>query len=256
MIVVGFLFTLLIVYVVCKLISREPYRAKEKSVWKKLIYWGGSLFVSIIFNIILVSNNTYSFKLSIDLKDEGIYVFLWLVLSYLVIQFLSPSMFLGKLKEGTKSVLRKFRLIRTEHKDNASESNMLYRENSSPKKQSSSDIEFGEKDFELFLKTLCWLAFSFVIFMNLFSLMYSIEALRAYTQSEFFMNPDVQEQLTHISNIMVFFTIPICLRQIMFYLSKLKEPSAENKETSKLNAHKYERYMLIQKRLKTSNKKL
>jgi hypothetical protein len=61
LITAGLIFTILITFFVCKYISREPYMAREKPTWKKLVYWWGLLFASVIFNMIVYANNSYSY---------------------------------------------------------------------------------------------------------------------------------------------------------------------------------------------------
>ncbi|MDP4089216.1 MAG: hypothetical protein Q8930_08120 [Bacillota bacterium] len=251
MIIAGFLFTLLIVLIICRIISREPYLAKEKPVWKKLVYWAGILFVSITFNILLYANNNYSFKLFIDINNEGIYILLWLILCYFIIQLLSPSMFLGRLLRGISSKIRKDESSKLVPGDGARNRTLPAAENTAAYNEGIREWSLGEKDFELFLNTVCWLSFSFVIFINLIPI-----AAGSYMQGQFLQYGDIQDQLNYVSRIMVFFTLPTALRQILFYLSKLKKSSGRIKDTSKRDSLRYERYMLVQKHLKGTNKRL
>lgn len=249
MIMAGFLFTLLIVYIVCRLIGKEPYMAKEKPIWKKLIYWAGILFISITFNILLYSSSNYSYKLSIELNDEGVYIFIWLILSYLLIQLLSPSMFLGRLFKNVITALT--------HKGTANNGNLPHSESVTSLKQTAVKKSFEEKDFELFLNTLCRLSFSFVIFINLFFIAAnSVFAISPYIQDKLSQYGNTQDQLNFISRIMVFLTLPIAFRQILFYLSKLKKSSADTNGISNHDSLRYERYMLVQKRLKNAHRRL
>lgn len=231
--------------------------AREKPTWKKLVYWGGLLFASVIFNMIVYVNNSYSYKLSIDPKGEGIYIFLWLVLVCVIIQLISPSWILGGLVKRIKEASKGKNPSGEENGDSTG-SNMIYLKGVPDKSQNMPEKEFEEKDFELFLNTLCYLSFAFVIFVNLLFAVTNDTGLikGVFAQGHMAGYGNMLQQLNHVAYIMVFLTLPISVRQILFYLWKLRRPSAESKEEAKYNSSRYERYMLVQKHLKQSHRKL
>lgn len=250
MIIAGFLLTLLLTFIVCVQVGRESPLSKEKPTWKRLVYWGGIFFISIVFNMLLAANNPYSYKISISVHDEGFYLFIWLILSYLVIQLFSPSIFFKRLYLSIKKTLEK---AKPSPKDGSANTIPSQLEGSSQESNQNYQKEASERGFEIFLNTLCWLSFTFVILINFF---YDFVPNLYDVKISFMKFEDIQEQLHHISSIMIFFTLPISFRQILFYLSKLRKPSKESKEAAERNSAMYERYVMVQRRLKGSNRKL
>ena len=248
MIVAGFLFTLTITYIIYKVISIRSVFSSRKPTSTRLIYWGCLLFISIIFNMLIYASGPYSYKLSLNIQDESIYALLWLILSFLLIQLLSPSMFLRRFLHFIKSSFITSKTKPQPVRDylyNSEPSSSNHNNNQLP-----TYMEFEEKDFELFLNTLCWLSFTFVI------LVYLISAIIPLIVNETELGLNFKEQLNYICRILVFCTLPITLRQILFYLLKLKKSSLNTKHNIKHNFTKYERYLTLKKNLRKSLKKL
>lgn len=250
MLIAGFILTLLLTFIICSLIGKESPLAKRKPTWKRLVYWGGIFFTSIVFNMLLISNSPYSYKISINIHDEGFHLLILLFLSYLVIQLLSPSVFLKSFYHNTKRRLWKHKSSSGDISGSTEVSQLLDLPSGN---YPSLENESSERGFEIFLNTLCWLSFAFVIIIN-FVYSYMTDIFNA--QNSLLKFDAIQEQLYHISSIMIFFTMPISFRQILFYLSKLRKPSKATKEEVERSTFMYERYALAQRRLKNSNRKL
>lgn len=250
MLIAGFLLTLLLTFVVCSFIGKESPLAKKKPTWKRLVYWGGIFFTSLVFNMLLISNSPYSYKIYINIHDDGFHLLILLILSYLVIQLLSPSIFFKGLYHNIKRRLGKIKSSSGEVSDSAESSQQL---DLSLGNSPSLENESSERGFEIFLNTLCWLSFTFTIIINsVYGFMPDIFSI----QNSFLKFEAIQAQLHHISSIMILFTLPISFRQILFYLSKLRKPSRETKEAVERSSSMYERYVMAQRRLKRSNRKL
>lgn len=264
-------FTLIIILAIYRVINKERNISQEKPLWKKLVYWETILFLSIVFNIIMYINNASVYKLSSYINNGILDLLIFIVFSCSIIQLISPSMFSGKVNHGIKVFFKKL-MIKDPAKKSFNNNESLSNVNSLV--HNKADVypietntactnnlkEFQEKNFELFLNTLCMLSFSFVIFINIFftimSSIYGFNTLAAASSSEFIKYKHVQEQLDYISCVFLIFTLSIAIRQTLFYLIKLRsctQPVNTNKE---YNSASYERYMLIQKRLNKSHEKL
>ncbi|MGF7057799.1 hypothetical protein [Brassicibacter mesophilus] len=265
-----FIFTLIIAFVVYRLICKEQYLSKNKPLWKNLIYWGVVLFISIIFNMVIYADTTFALEMSYYLNSQTIEMLITLVLSCLIIQLISPSIFLRKAINSTKEALKKLKQSKNAKRDINSEEIVNIKDIPSSEKPSvflvknneshyNNTKELQEKDFELLLNILCWLSFSFVIFIEIFfvitSWIYGVDPVGSSAYDQLSKNMSIHHQLRDISNIILFFTLPISIRQILYYLAKLRKfTEAPNKE--ELNSVQFEKYTLIQKHLNGVHKKL
>lgn len=266
-----FFFTMVMAFIVYKLISKEQYSAKEKPSWKKLIYWGTLLFISGIFNMLMYTENSSPYRLSTHLDKETLDLAVFLIVSCLIIQIISPSIFFKRINGGIKAIFKKVKLRKLKKKniDNGEKANnmdkLAHKKTDIPivektKFYSDNSRESQEKDFELFLNTLCWLSFSFVIvtkiFFALIAFINGSDAFTAFSDGTLSKYSKVQKQLNYISSIMLLCTLPISFRQILFYLSKLRKSTGPSNLNKERNSVQYERYMLIQKNLDKEHKKL
>lgn len=267
MFILIFSFTLFIAFNIYKLTGREQYMTREKPIWKKLIYWGSILFISIIFNVIMYSGNKDTYRLSSYINNDNLELIILLILCCLSIQLLSPTLFGMKLAGDVKAFIRKLAYKKSPEKDMAEDKNINYSELSPGKKSNIFSAEkakpqpgnlkdLQEKDFELFLNSLCWLAFTFVFFIILFSVIITYGANNNVLDISASESSTAREQLNYIASVMLIFTLPIAIRQILFYLSRLRHSTDVIDKNLELNSMRYQKYMLIQKRLVKSNKRL
>jgi hypothetical protein len=267
MLIFIFFFTLLISFEVYKFAGKEQYKTWEKPLWKSLIYWGSILFISVIFNVIMYSNNSDAYNLSSYINNDSAELLIFFALSCLTIHLLSPSLF----GEKIRVIINRFIKSSTDKKPRekaVSEDNPIgYGELSSSKVSNIYSAEKAksfpenlkdsqEKEFEIFLNTLCWLTFIFVFFTTTFfaTIGYVTGHNGIILIGEKYSN--TKEQLNYIASIMLIITLPIALRQILYYLTKLKKSSSISDNNLKMNSVRYQKYLLVQNRLSKANKRL
>lgn len=262
-----FSFTLLIGFIVYKLTGKEKYMVTEKPLWKKLIYWGIILFISIIFNVVMYSDSKDTYRLSGYINNDNFELIIFFAFCCLAVQLLSPSLFGREISRLVKVIVRKDRHKDTSEAAFADEKNISYSEPSQgrmPNIYSMDKIKAisenfkdqQEKDFEIFLNTLCWLAFTFVIVISIL-----FEIIGYGTASNVLSMPGaeyetIREQLENIGSVMLIFTLSIALRQILFYLGRIRKSQSLPDKNLTLNSLRYQKYLLLQKRLGKANKRL
>jgi hypothetical protein len=268
MLIAIFSFTLLCTFIIYKILSKERYTTIEKPLWKKLIYWAVILFISIIFSMVIVSNNASTYKLTSYFNRDTLELVISIILPCLIVQLISPSVVLyKKIYRKIKKIFlrrttdRKVRREETTTDEGVSDKEISYlyakEKNSS---QLSYSKESQEKDFELFLNTVCWLSFSFVILINVFFMI--IAWVNSYNGVDtslrnLLANYDVVvKQLNDICCILLILTIAISVRQIIFYLNRLRNHSEVSNNNIQHNSIQYDKYLLVRKKLSESHKKL
>jgi hypothetical protein len=267
MLILIFSLTLLIAFNVYKFTGREQYMTGEKPLWKKLIYWGIMLFVSIIFNVIMYSANGNTYRLSSYMNNDNAELIIFFIVCCLAIQFLSPSLFGGIIISSMRAFIRRNLYDEPEKKTPSEENTLNYTGLSSGKTSNIYAVEkiktspegikaLQEKDFELFLNSLCWLAFAFAFFVSILSAVIAYGADVSIPLMSSIEYNTAGEQLNHIASIMLIFTLPITLRQILFHLGALRRAPVVPDRDLELNSMRYQKYLLVQKRLERMNKRL
>lgn len=266
MLIFIFFFTLLISFEVYKFAGKEQYKTWEKPLWKSLIYWGSILFISVVFNVIMYSNNSDAYNLSSYINNDSAELLIFFALSCLTIHLLSPSLFGEKIRASINGFIRNSISKKTREKAVSEDNPISYGELSSSKVSNIHSAEKAkpfpenlkdhqEKEFEIFLNTLCWLTFTFVFFTNIFFVIIGyVTDHNGIIIGEKYGN--AKEQLNYIASIMLIFTLPIALRQILYYLAKLKKSRFISDNNLKMNSVRYQKYSLVQNRLSKANKRL
>jgi hypothetical protein len=243
MLIAIFLFSLLVIFALYKILCKERYKTIEKPIWKKLIYWAVMLFISMIFSALAFSVNNSTYKLSSYFNRDTLELIAFVILSCMIIQLLSPSVVLYR-KIYEKLMKNKIKES-SDHKTSAN---------------SNFSKDFQEKDFELLLNTLCWLSFSFIILIYGFYII--ILWLQGYNKvNASFQNLSTNydgliKQLNDISSIWSVLALSIALRQIIFYLNRLRNHSDVSNRNMQQYSIQYDKYLLARKKLSQSHKRL
>lgn len=268
--IIIYIFTLLMGFCIYKIVNKYEQSNRSKNHWKMLIYWGTIIFISIVFNVMLYVNNPSTYSLNFYLNKENLQLIFFLILSFALVHVISPSGFSGKVisKAKTRFSFKKKTIDKTNalNSDDAiiddSINDMTLESKDIDKKAIKPKNNFTqEKDFELFLNTLCWLAFSFVILLQI--LIFIVDLLQykriAMVSSESFINSFsiIINKLKDIASLLMLTTLPISIRQIFFYLSKLRngEYAAISNKSNSIKEENT-KYLMVQNRLSEINKKL
>lgn len=282
-----YLFIIFAAFIIYKVMCEYENFNKGKYTWNRLIYWGIVIFISAIFNVTLYVNNTDNYKISFYLDEENVHLIVFVIIMYLVIQVLSPTLFKGRIIRVLKKSINQIKFSKdTKNMNKGNESNSytsldvdnvkndidlseaILKRHKAPDNNKNQGYEaktnniknLQEKHFEIFLNTFCWLSFFYIIFIQIFFSIVNI--LRSYNVTlvlgenfiSSFMN--LQNNLNDIGCFLMLLMIPVSLRQIIYYLFKLKEDQSdsflENQDFLKNNPQ----YELIQKKLIKNNKRL
>ncbi|MEG0502941.1 MAG: hypothetical protein RR525_12045 [Cellulosilyticaceae bacterium] len=177
---------------------QHKFRQKMSVVASKLVYWTTLLFMSLTFNSILLSSYPNHYNLAGYWNLNSLMVIGSVVIGYIVLQAIAPSKYFTKL-------VKKFR--RDKNKEENQEEVKIHEKNGYLK----------ELHFETFLETVCWLAFAF----NL-----ALEGYMTLLQG-FGMSEAIHMGLKGIVCLMMMATAPIIIRQIIFYLYRIRSMKEE-----------------------------
>lgn len=282
-----YLFIILVAFIIYKVMCEYENFNKGKSTWNRLIYWGIVIFISAIFNVTLYINNTDNYKISFYLDEENLHLVAFIIIMYLVIQVLSPTLFKGRIARLLKKSINQIKFSKDTKSMKKGNVENNYRgldgHNIKNDIDSSEDIlkcnkvleknknqyydtryndvkALQEKHFEIFLNTFCWLSFSYIIFIQLFFSIVNI--LQCYNvalvlRESFISNfINLQNNLNDIGCFLMLLMIPVSLRQIIYYLFKLKEDQSDRYIENQEFLKNHPQYEVIQKRLVKNNKKL
>lgn len=280
-----YLFIILAAFIIYKIMCEYENFNKGKSTWNRLIYWGVVIFISAIFNVTLYFNNTDNYNISFYLDEENLRLIAFVIIMYLVIQVLSPTLFKGRITRVLKKSINQIKFS----KDTTS----MCKENESNNyigldgENIKNDIDISattlrrhkalgkynyyeakanniknlqEKHFEIFLNTFCWLSFFYIIFIQLFFTVvnilqsYNVNFVLKESFTSRFIN--LQNNLNDIGCFLMLLMIPVSLRQIIYYLFKLKEDYGDSYIENQDFLKNHPQYELIQKRLVKNNKRL
>lgn len=148
-------------------------------------------FISLSFNTILFTNFGKWYNLSSYLNLNTLLIFIAIILGYFLIQALSPFKFFRKL-------INYFRLIFSNKIDKT-----LPNINKETKYERQSH-------FEIFLETICWIGFI------------SIFALEVYLNLFNTIDNYIKNNFVLVICLIIMITLPITLRQILFYLFNVR----------------------------------
>lgn len=192
-----------IAWIVYKLQHR--FKKKMSMVASKLIYWTTMLFVSATFNSMLWTSYPEAYNMADYFNIQTLWLIGGVIVLYLLIQLLAPEGYIEKLM---KRFSKKKQATETEE------------ETSKPQaeKKTQPSYYLRESHFETFLETLCWLGFVATAVLGiLLGTLGSLEILGV-----------VLSGLGSIVCLMMIGTVPIIIRQILFYLYRIRELKEED----------------------------
>lgn len=173
---------------------QQKLRQKISLVGSKVVYWCTLLFVSLIFNSILFAMYPYSYNISSYLNFSTLLALIGIGVGCLMVQVIAPS-------KPFKKWMKKF--------DKKQEDGEPEEEQIKRKEQSN---YLKELHFETFLETICWLAIVFTVALEVF-----MSFLRIVFQTE-----AIDLSLNRMVCLMMMITMPIIVRQIIFYLYSIR----------------------------------
>lgn len=173
---------------------QHKFRQKISLVGSKVVYWCTLLFVSIIFNSILFAMYPESYNIASYLNFSTLLALLGIIVGCLMVQIIAPS-------KPFKRWMKKF---------NKQKGNEESTEEVIKIKEQSNYLK--ELHFETFLETLCWLAIVFTVALEIF-----MNLLRMVFQTE-----TIDVSLSKMVCLMMMMTVPVIVRQIVFYLYSIR----------------------------------
>ncbi|MDU2291969.1 hypothetical protein [uncultured Clostridium sp.] len=182
---------LIIIVGIIVFILQNKIRTNKTEISKKIVYWTIMFFISLSFNTILFTNFGKWYNLSSYLNLNTLLIFIAIILGYFLIQALSPFKFFRKL-------INYFRLIFSNKIDKT-----LPNINKETKYERQSH-------FEIFLETICWIGFI------------SIFALEVYLNLFNTIDNYIENNFVLVICLIIMITLPITLRQILFYLFNVR----------------------------------
>lgn len=196
---------------------QHTFRRRISLVGSKIVYWCTMLFVSLMFNSILYYAYPTNYRLGSYANLSTLFLLIGIICSYIIIQLLSPSRtykkMMGKIhKNNEKKPLVKALRDSEAVTDEIGIAHLEKIEEPSLVSTSERNTYLKELHFETFLETICWLAIMFTIALELLN-MFMGQIFRV----EFMAN-----ELKDIVCLMMILTIPIILRQIMYYLYSVR----------------------------------
>lgn len=196
---------------------QHTLRRRISLVGSKVVYWCTMLFVSLMFNSILYHAYPINYRLGSYANLSTLFLLIGIMCGYIIIQLLSPSRPYKKIKDKIYKNNKKKVLKKALHDSEVDTEEMMINhleeiEEPSLLGTSEKNTYLKELHFETFLETICWLAIMFTITLELFN-MFMGQIFRI----EFMAN-----ELKDIVCLMMMLTIPIILRQIMYYLYSVR----------------------------------
>lgn len=198
---------------------QNKIRIQTTEASKKIVYWTVMFFISLSFNTILFTNYGEWYDINTYLNLNTFLIILAIILGCIVIQMLSPF----------KSIINLFkklfkRKISTEEKALEEALN----------KESKYE---RQRHFEIFLETICWIGFIALI---------AIECYISIIGT--FMNlSEIESNFALVICLTVMLTLPISLRQILFYLFNIRSINKGSLSSEQI---------LLQEKLQKTNIKL
>lgn len=173
---------------------QHKLKKKVSIVASKLIYWTTLLFVSVVFNSMLFASYSTYYRIEDYFTIESLIVVGGILLIYAIIQLLAPAQYIKKLTNKFSK----------EKEDTGKE------DEANEKESLEKDSYIKEHHFEIFLETVCWLGFVAALIVGIYTNL--TEGLGALANTG----------LTSIVCLMMMTTVPIIIRQIIFYLYRIR----------------------------------
>lgn len=174
-------------------------------VASKLVYWTTLLFVSLGINSILFVKDPGAYNIANYFNDRTLIVVCGILAGYIILQWIAPS---RSIQRVLKSLLRKKDVVSEEQIENEV-------------KDQSKNSYLKELHFETFLETICWLGFVFAL---------SLEGMNTILGG-LVMEEELFQTLKYSICMMMMVTIPIGVRQIVFYLYRVRGIQEEQEMT-------------------------
>ena len=166
-------------------------RRNEDILAKKIVYWTLMLFVSIFFNSIVYAKYINNYNLKSYFTITSLIFIVGLLLGYVIIQIISPTNYL------------KYVISRFSKKDKVSKEDII----------NEDDEKNRQRLFEIFLETICWISLA---------LSFSIDVVLNFKNNAV-IEKLITENLSILVCLLLLVTIPICLRQILYYLFSIRK---------------------------------
>lgn len=181
---------------------QHKLKQKMSIVGSKLVYWTTLLFMSLTFNSILFSSYPNNYDLEGYFNINTLIIVSGILGGYIILQIIAPSRALTKLLK---------KISKTNRKQEEALKEEVYEQ----------DGYLKELHFETFLETVCWLAFVFTVALEAY-----ISLLGGIGISE-----EINGGLKDIVCMLMMISIPIILRQIAFYLYRIRSIKEEQNLT-------------------------
>ena len=186
----------------------------------RLVYWTTLLFTGIIFNRILYELYPVNYALKTYYTKENLILIAGLIGAYIILQLASPSLLSWKWVKVIRTWIRQRRITGSEELEEG---------------DNKRNIDLKEHQFETFLETICWLGFTLSLMIQ------GVILLQDYVAREII----IYEGVTATTCLMMLLSIPIAIRQIIFYLYRIR--------TMKLEDNVPEKEVKFQKKLRKQN---
>lgn len=177
-------------------------------VASKLVYWTTLLFISLTFNRILLQLYPENYSLVGYMTRGNMQMMAGLLMGYILLQAVAPS---RSLTQMFHKLTKKLRRQKVEEETN------LEVEHQTIEK----DSYLKEMHFETFLETLCWLGMTFTVLSEVFSMF----------MRHFPLFDRIQLGLKDAICVLMIFSMPITIRQIIFYLYRIRTIKEEESLT-------------------------
>lgn len=182
---------------------QNKFRSDKKTIRGKLVYWTVLLFISITYNSLLFSAYPNNYQIDTYLNITLLINIAILVGIYLLIQIFSPSKYIRLIKSFFKNKEER-------------EKNKDYRLDEDKK-----NSKIREQHFEVFLETSCWFGFLFTIILEGYVSVFN----------GIFIADFIGISLINTVCIIMLITTPVILRQVIYYLMRIREEKEDDSMT-------------------------
>ncbi|MEG2291514.1 MAG: hypothetical protein RSC24_16195 [Clostridium sp.] len=183
---------------------QNKFRSEKKTIRGKLVYWTVLLFISITYNSLLFSAYPDSYDIEIYLNSTVLINVGILVGVFLLIQIFAPSKYIKLIKSF---------FMNKEEREKTKEDRAA---------QDKKNRKIREEHFEVFLETSCWFGFLFTIILEGY----------ASGFSGVFVSDFLGISLINTVCVIMFISIPVILRQVIYYLMRIRDEKEDDSITS------------------------
>lgn len=176
---------------------QNKLRYYKTEVSKKIVYWTIMFFISLSFNTILFTTYGEWYNINTYFSLNTLLILLAIILGYFLIQALSPFKYFKKLVKLFKN----------------NKSNKLDEEVLEITKETKYE---RQTHFEIFLETICWIGFISIFALDIY--------LNLFTKTNSF----IESNFVLVICLIIMVTLPITLRQILFYLFSVRTINKES----------------------------